>query len=100
MVLNNMVESKQDDRDGQKANLPATSLLICSRDRAQLLWETIQSILTGAEIPTEIVVIDQSETPNSNLMNFQPARKCQFHYVWSDKKGVSVGRNMAVSIAT
>ena len=86
--------------DDQEANLPATSLLICSRNRAQLLWETIQSILKGDEVPTEMVVIDQSKTPNSNLMNFQPERKCEFRYVWSEKKGVSVGRNMAVSRAT
>src|SRR4030095_14135086 len=84
----------------QEIILPATSLLICSRDRAQLLWETIQSILTGEEVPTEIVVIDQSKMPNSNLMNFKSERKCELRYVWSEKKGVSVGRNMAVSIAT
>ena len=84
----------------EEINLPATSLLICSRDRAQLLWETIQSILKGDEVPTEIVVIDRSKTPDSNLMNFQPERKCELRYVWSEKKGVSVGRNMAVSMAT
>jgi O-antigen biosynthesis protein len=83
----------------QEANLPPTSLLICSRNRSQLLWETIQSILKGDEVPTEMVVIDQSKTPNSNLINFQPERKCKFRYAWSERKGVSVGRNMAVSIA-
>jgi len=100
MVLNNMDERKQYGGDDQEANLLATSLLICSRNRAQLLWETIQSILKGDEVPTEMVVIDQSKTPNSNLMNFQAERKCEFRYVWSEKKGVSVGRNLAISIAT
>ena len=100
MVLNNMDERKQYGGDDQEANLPVTSLLICSRNRAQLLWETIQSILKGDEVPTEMVVIDQSKTPNSNLMNFQAERKCEFRYVWSEKKGVSVGRNLAISIAT
>jgi GT2 family glycosyltransferase len=33
-------------------------------------------------------------------MSFQPERECEFRYVWSEKKGVSLGRNMAVSIAT
>jgi glycosyltransferase involved in cell wall biosynthesis len=84
----------------QEADLPAASVLICSRDRPQLLGETIQSILKGDEVPTEMVVIDQSKTCNWNLMNFQTERRCEFRYVWSEKKGVSLGRNMAVSIAT
>lgn len=100
MVVNNMVESKQYGGDEQEANLPAASLLICSRNRAQLLWETIQSILKSNEVPTEMVVVDQSKTPNSELTNFRPEGKCEFRYVWSEKKGVSVGRNLAVSIAS
>jgi GT2 family glycosyltransferase len=84
----------------QETSLPATSLLICSRDRAQLLWETIQSILDGCEIPTEIIVIDQSNEPNPELSGFQPDRPCVFRYVWSAKKGVSLGRNMAIAMAS
>ena len=87
------------EMNAHEANLPAASLLISSRNRPQLLWEAIQSILKGDEVPTEMVVIDQSEAPNSNLMSFQADRRCVFRYFWSEKKGVSIGRNMAVSIA-
>ena len=100
MVLSNIDQSQQYSGDHQVANLPVTSLLICSRNRPQLLWETIQSILKGNEVPAEMVVIDQSKTPNPNLMNFQSEKKCEFRYVWSEKTGVSIGRNMAISIAT
>jgi GT2 family glycosyltransferase len=100
MVFDKMDDGILFDGDDQGTNLPATSLLICSRNRAQLLWETIQSILKGDEVPTEMIVIDQSNTPDSDLMNFQSQRKCEFRYVWSEKKGVSIGRNMAVSIAS
>lgn len=86
--------------DDQEAILPAASLLICSRDRPQLLWATIQSILNGEAVPTEMVVIDQSEKPNANLTNLQPERQCEFRYVWSEQKGVSLGRNLAISMAT
>jgi GT2 family glycosyltransferase len=86
--------------DDPRADLPATSLLICSRDRAQLLWETVHSILNGEEVPSEMVIIDQSTAPSSRLMDFRPERKCELRYVWSDKQGVSIGRNMGVSIAT
>jgi O-antigen biosynthesis protein len=94
-----MDESKVYCRDNAEVMLPATSLLICSRNRHQLLWGTIQSVLEGCEIPTEIVVIDQSDSPDSILLNFQPGCDCTFRYLWSEKKGVSLGRNMAILAA-
>ncbi len=93
-------ERKEYGGDGQGTNLPETSLLICSRNRPALLCDTIQSILQGYEIPTEIIVVDQSETPNQVLKNFRPGRNIDFQYLWSDKKGVSNGRNLAISAAT
>jgi len=100
MVFNNMDERKQYGGDDQDANLPATSLLICSRNRHQMLWDTTQSVLAGNEIPTEIVIIDQSDIRDLTLSNFQPEQNCRFRYLWSDKKGVSSGRNMAIAAAT
>lgn len=82
------------------ANLPAASLLICSRNRPQLLWETIESILAGDEIPTEMVIIDQSDAPDPHLSTFKPERTCNFRYLWSDQKGVSLSRNKAATVAS
>jgi GT2 family glycosyltransferase len=90
----------QNRLSNQGTGLSTASLLICSRDRPQLLWETIQSILGGDKVPAEMVIIDQSEIPDSKLLNFQSRRNCEFRYVWSEVKGVSAGRNLAVSIAT
>jgi GT2 family glycosyltransferase len=95
-----MIERHGSGQDAPGANLPATSLIICSRNRPQLLWETIQSILKGDEIPTEMIIVDQSEMPNPRLENFQPERACKFHYLWSEEKGVSLARNLAASKAT
>jgi GT2 family glycosyltransferase len=81
------------------AKLPGASLLICSRDRPELLKGTLTSILEGDEVPAEVVIIDQSRTSNPDLFNFRSQRICEFHYVWSEKKGVSLGRNMAASLA-
>ena len=83
-----------------EAELPETSLIICSRNRPQLLWETMQSILAGSEIPTEMIVVDQSDTPDPVLSRFQPEQQCTFRYVWSERKGVSLGRNMAIAMAS
>jgi GT2 family glycosyltransferase len=81
-------------------DLPPTSLLICSRNRPQLLWETVQSILTGGEVPAEMVIVDQSDRSDSRLSNFQAEEDCTIRYVWSERKGVSFGRNMAISNAS
>jgi GT2 family glycosyltransferase len=78
--------------------LPAT-LLICSRNRPQLLRDAIQSILGGHEIPAEIVIVDQSDMPDPELSSFRPQQDCQFRYMWSERKGVSLGRNLAISAA-
>ena len=94
-----MIELPSSVRNTVQANLPATSLIICSRNRPQLLWDTIQSILKGDEVPTEMIIVDQSEMPNPILVNFQPERDCKLHYIWSKKPGVSQGRNMAASKA-
>jgi GT2 family glycosyltransferase len=83
-----------------RAGLPDASLLICSRNRPQMLWETIQSILAGEEIPAEMVIIDQSDAPDPRLSAFQPEQSCTFRYFWSDKKGVSLGRNKAAGEAS
>jgi GT2 family glycosyltransferase len=81
-------------------NLPAASLLICSRNRPQMLWETIQSILAGEELPTEILIVDQSDAPDPVLSTFQPQQGCIFRYLWSEQKGVSLGRNKAAAAAS
>ena len=82
------------------STVPPASLLICSRNRPQLLWETIESILAGDEIPDEMIIIDQSDAPDPFLSTFQPERICTFRYLWSEQKGVSLGRNMAAAAAT
>ena len=93
-------ERKEDSEHWQGINLLEASLLICSRNRPQLLWDTIQSILQGYEIPAEMIVIDQSNTPDPVLSSFRPEQRCTFRYVWSERKGVSLGRNMAIDMAS
>jgi len=75
------------------------SLLICSRNRPQLLGDTIRSVLAGTEIPAEIVIVDQSDRPDPTWSSFNPQQNFQFRYIWSEKIGVSRGRNLAISSA-
>jgi GT2 family glycosyltransferase len=84
---------------GRQISQVSASLLICSRNRPQLLWESIESILAGNEIPSELIIVDQSDQPDPHLSKYQPEQDCEFRYIWSEKKGVSLGRNMAATAA-
>lgn len=79
--------------------LPATSLIICTRNRPQLLSDTVDSVLAGHEIPAEIVIIDQSAQPHSILATLKPDRACVIHYVWSHSIGLSRARNEGLAAA-
>jgi hypothetical protein len=44
-----------------------SSLVICSRNRRAMLGDTIRSVLRGTELPSEIVVVDQSDQPLATI---------------------------------
>jgi GT2 family glycosyltransferase len=79
--------------------LPATSLVICSRNRARMLRETVESVLQGDELPTELIVVDQSDAPNESLASMQPARGCEMRYRWTRSRGLSRARNEGIAAA-
>ena len=79
--------------------LPPTSLIICSRNRPVLLRETVESVLAGDELPTEIVIIDQSDEPDSGLETMSHRDDCQVRYLWSRSVGTSRARNAGIAAA-
>jgi GT2 family glycosyltransferase len=79
--------------------LPPTSLLISSRDRPELLRETVVSVLAGQELPAEIVIVDQSAAQNDALAAMPAVRGCAIRYIWSRSAGLSRSRNLAVAAA-
>ena len=85
--------------DPQPATLPPTSLAICSRNRPRLLRETVESILRGDEVPTEIVIVDQSDDPHPTLAARRTTTPCEIRYLWSRTRGSGQGRNAALVAA-
>jgi glycosyltransferase involved in cell wall biosynthesis len=81
-----------------RLELPPVSLIISSRGRATLLVEAVQSILDGDEVPSELIVIDQSDDENRQLVTMRSDR-CELRYVHMDRVGVSLGRNEGVRMA-
>lgn len=79
-------------------SLPPTSLIIPSRNRPDLLWQTIQSILGGEETPSEMIVVDQSDRRDTALATLTSDR-CAIRYLWTQSRGVSRARNEAIAAA-
>lgn len=75
--------------------LPSATLVIPSRNRGDLLVETVRSVLAGDEVPDEVVVVDQSDERNAvleALMEEEP----RLQYRWTPEPGVSRARNLGI----
>ncbi len=79
--------------------LPPTSLIICTRNRPVMLVETVESILQGEEVPSEIVILDQSPVCNEVLSTMPGRRGCHVRYVPSTSVGLSRARNEGIAAA-
>lgn len=88
-----------ENADARRA-LPAASLIICTRNRARLAAETVDSILRGDAVPAELVVVDQSEAPNPAIAALDGARGCAVRYVRTPTVGLSRARNLGIAAAS
>jgi GT2 family glycosyltransferase len=88
------------DTLAESPGLPPTSLIICSRNRTKLLWDTVNSVLAGGEVPAEMVIVDQSDTPNPYLAELQQAKGCQVRYLRSHSIGLCKARNLGIATAS
>ena len=79
--------------------LPNTTLIIASRDRPELLADTVESVLDGDEVPAEIVIIDQSRDPNLTLSSLTTRGDSAIRYLNVKSKGLSRGRNEGIAAA-
>jgi GT2 family glycosyltransferase len=78
--------------------IPA-SVIICTRNRPGLLLETVESILGGDPLPSEIVVVDQSDQDSSPLDSLRDAPGCDVRYLWRRSQGLSRARNEGAAAA-
>jgi GT2 family glycosyltransferase len=80
-------------------NIQPVSLIICSRNRPVLLGQAVASILDGDEVPSELIIVDQSDDPNVALASTTTERPCDIRYVWSRVIGLSRANNAGVRLA-
>lgn len=77
-------------------SLPPASVIIPSRNRGELLLETVESVLAGDAVPDEIIVVDQSDKPNFALERLSRSSNRTIRYVWHPEPGVSRARNRGI----
>jgi GT2 family glycosyltransferase len=75
------------------------SVVIPTRDRGDLAVRTVASILNGTERDIRLLVVDQSESNDTEiaLRRFEADRRLR--YVRSTSKGISAARNEGVALA-
>lgn len=80
-------------------NLPATSLILCTRNRPKLVLECVRSVLLGDEVPTELIIVDDSNERNSDLQSLITERPCNIRYLWTRSIGLSRANNDGIAAA-
>lgn len=78
----------------------AVSVVLASRDRPELLRDSVASILAGNDLPAELIVIDQSARPNSTLATMSVPAGCRLRYHLSPVRGLSRANNLGMTLAS
>ena len=84
---------------GEPAPPLAATALICTRDRPEMLLDTVRSLLRARFVPAELLIVDQSRRANDEVASLGTVRGCAVHYVRSDTKGLSRARNLGCELA-
>jgi GT2 family glycosyltransferase len=82
--------------DAPVRDLPSATLIIPSRNRGDLLRETVQAVLEGESVPDDILVIDQSDEPEPELERMAVSVGPRLRYIWTTEPGTSRARNLGI----
>jgi hypothetical protein len=58
----------------QELEIPSISMIIPSRNRPHVSLDTVDSVLRGDEVSTELIIVDQSDAPHPSLKSFTTER--------------------------
>ncbi len=84
------------------STLPDVSIIVCTRDRPQLIRECLQSLLSLTYTGTlEIVVVDNAPSTDetATVVQAATAEDVRIRYVRQDKPGLSAARNAGLHAA-
>lgn len=80
--------------------MPAISVIIPTRNRAQYLAEALDSVLAQTFTDFEIIVVDDGSNDQTRQVLDLYIRKNNIQYVYQEPVGVSAARNRGVSLAS
>jgi O-antigen biosynthesis protein len=75
------------------------SVIVCTRNRPEFVRALVESVLSGTEVPAELVVIDQSDVAHPTLSALRHSGGCEIRYHHSAAVGVSRARNDGLRLA-
>ncbi len=64
-----------------------------------MLLEQVHRILGGEEVPTEIIIIDDSDVASEQLAGLVSDRPCEIRYVWNHSRGLGRANNVGIALA-
>jgi len=74
-----------------------TSLILSTRNRPAFALAAVRAVLDGHLVPTEIVVVDQSDVQNPEFVTWPDDPRCSLRYLWEPARGSSLGRNTGIA---
>lgn len=88
---------REESRSGQP--LPPTTLLICSSGRSAMLTEVVRQVLDADQLPTELLIVENSRGETSPLAALVTDR-CNYRYIATTATTLSAKRNIALRAAS
>lgn len=79
--------------------VPTTSVVVCSRGRPRLVRDVVGSILAMELLPTELVIVDQSDERNPDVEAMGSTTSVDVRYLWAPDRGLSRARNVGLEAA-
>jgi glycosyltransferase involved in cell wall biosynthesis len=76
------------------------SIVMCSRNRPELLGDTVRSVLATHPVPAELVVVDQGDVPDAAIAALGTVGGCRVVHVPSTTRGLSRARNVGLRAAS
>lgn len=77
---------------------PLVTVSIVTYNRAELIGETIKSVLMQSVQDFEIVIIDDGSQDETQQV-IEAFNDSRIRYIWQENSGISVARNKAISLA-
>ena len=84
------------ENDDIKPECPATSVVICTRNRGELITDTIKTVLANTNPKFELLVIDQStNSVTENAVKRYCADK-RLRYIHTETRGTGISRHIGL----